>query len=171
MQIFKSSLLLALTVLLTSWNPSVQAILPILDSELGTVPSRPYCPAQPASPSFQRAAFYEMVNEFFNENGLATKALDDFMSPDYIQHNPFILSGRNNSITALTNGFLVGATFTFLQIVFESPFGMVHYKYQQPNVPPVAFVDIWRFNGTCIEEHWDVIQSLPANATNPLALF
>jgi hypothetical protein len=30
---------------------------------------------------------------------------------------------------------------------------------------------MWRWNGTCIQEHWDAIETLPANATNPIALF
>jgi len=28
-----------------------------------------------------------------------------------------------------------------------------------------------RFEESCVVEHWDVIEELPANATNPLALF
>jgi predicted SnoaL-like aldol condensation-catalyzing enzyme len=48
---------------------------------------------------------------------------------------------------------------------------MIHYKFAAPNSPLLAFMDLWRFNGTCMEEHWDVIEALPADATNPIALF
>jgi len=165
---FIQGLLVALA--LAQWAPAVKAVLPITDSVRGTVQQRPFCPARPASPEFQRAAFYEMVNEFYFEDGLRVTSLKDFMSVDYIQHNPYVLSGLNNSIAALADVF-DGANFTILQIMFDSPYGSLHYKVQFPNQPPIAFTDIWRFNGTCIEEHWDVIQTLPANATNPIALF
>lgn len=36
---------------------------------------------------------------------------------------------------------------------------------------PAAVVDVVRFEGTCIMEHWDVIQERPGNATNSNALF
>ncbi|KAH8896069.1 hypothetical protein GQ53DRAFT_640291 [Thozetella sp. PMI_491] len=101
---------------------------------------------------------------------MGTTSLEDFVSRDYIQHNPYILSGRNATIAAL-GSYFDGANFTFLQILFDSPYGAVHYKVQFPDSPPIAYFDMWRFNGTCIEEHWDVIQPLPTNATNPLALF
>jgi predicted SnoaL-like aldol condensation-catalyzing enzyme len=164
-----TSLLLALTV--TTWTPAINALVPvpINDPMNGDVPSRPYCPSRPASSAFQRAAFHELISEFFGENETEQVFLD-FVSDDYIQHNPFILSGRNNSIAALRTYF-TDAKFTILQVLFDSPFGMVHYRVDQPGQAPTAFTDIWRFNGTCIEEHWDVIQALPANATNPLALF
>ena len=40
-----------------------------------------------------------------------------------------------------------------------------------PDTPFSALVDIYTFEGTCIVKHWDVLTQLPANATNPLALF
>lgn len=37
--------------------------------------------------------------------------------------------------------------------MFDTPFAMVHYKFQVGTSTPIAFMDLWRFNGTCIEEH------------------
>ena len=155
---------------LAIWSPAADAILPLADRVRGEVQQRPFCPARPASPEFQRDLFIEFVNEFINEPGLITKALEDFLSEDYIQHNPYVLSGRDNAIAALGGGF-PGANFTILQTIFESPYGTIRYKLELPGQPPLAIQDLWRFNGTCIEEHWDTTQALPANATNPLALF
>ena len=151
----------------------VAATLPLVDRARGIIEQRPYCPARPASPEFQRAALNEFVNEFFEE-GLVQQALDSFVSEDYIQHNPFILSGRQNTIKALSLGGsydFSSANLTILQVLFDSPYGAVHYKVQLPGQAPTAITDLWRFNRTCIEEHWDVIEALPANATNPIALF
>ena len=56
-----------------------------------------------------------------------------------------------------------------LHETFDGDIGMVHFKVlvQQPMV----LADIFRLNGSCVVEHWDVNQALPANATNPIALF
>ncbi|KAI9707029.1 MAG: hypothetical protein M1820_004617 [Bogoriella megaspora] len=160
-------LLFALTT--ATCAAAVPATIPITDPIHGTVPQRPYCPPQPVSAEFQRAAFYEIVNEFYVEQ-LFNQTFNDFVSDEYIQHNPFTLGGRNNGIISVNNLFH-NASFTILHVIFDSPFGVIHYRWDQPGQAPTAITDIWRFNGSCVEEHWDVIQALPANATNPLALF
>ena len=35
---------------------------------------------------------------------------------------------------------------------------------------PVAFADVFRFEGGCIVEHWDVLEELPDNATSEFSL-
>jgi predicted SnoaL-like aldol condensation-catalyzing enzyme len=162
-------ILLALS--LAAWAPTAQGYLSLADPVLGVLQQKPYCPARPASPEWQRAALYEFVSEiFFEVDGVQT-SFDNFISPDYIQHSPFLEAhGRNSTLSVLLNAF-GGVNITILQIMFDSPYGMIHYKFAPPTGPPLAFMDLWRFNGTCMEEHWDVIQSLPANTTNPIALF
>lgn len=32
-------------------------------------------------------------------------------------------------------------------------------------------MDLWRFEGTFMVEHWDVIEPLPVNATYPIVFF
>jgi predicted SnoaL-like aldol condensation-catalyzing enzyme len=53
----------------------------------------------------------------------------------------------------------------------------VHYKSVGPRMPrtkglmPSVIVDVLRFEGTCIVEHWDLAGMKTGNETNPLALF
>lgn len=47
----------------------------------------------------------------------------------------------------------------------------MHYREDIPGMASQAVVDIFRLNGTYIMEHWDVIQTRPANPVNPLALW
>ncbi|ODV81137.1 uncharacterized protein CANTADRAFT_20675 [Suhomyces tanzawaensis NRRL Y-17324] len=129
----------------------------------------PHCPPQWSSPEEQGLAFYEFVNTFYVE-GNTTAALLNFVSPDYIQHNVYIDSGRDNAQKAL-EGIFKDSTITLVNVGFQNNVGYVHYKVTEEGSPVTAFVDVYRLNGTCVEEHWDVIQALPANATNPLALF
>ncbi|CZR64192.1 uncharacterized protein PAC_14089 [Phialocephala subalpina] len=163
-----------LALALTTRASTVDAFLNLHDPVLGIAQQRPYCPARPASPEFQRAALCSFISEiFFEQNGITT-AFENFISPDYIQHSLFILSGRNNTLSLLESlggGTYTGVIIAILHVMFDSPFGMMHYKFQVPGQQPQAFMHLWRFNGTCIEEHRDVIQSLPANATSPIALF
>ena len=51
---------------------------------------------------------------------------------------------------------------------FEGGIGFVHLNVAGGQL---AVADVFRLNGTCVMEHWDVDQARPANATNPLALF
>ena len=92
------------------------------------------------------------------------------MSEQYIQHNPYVLSGRQNSIDYVGPIFNV-ANFTIVHHGFSENLGWVHTKMVVPDTPFSALVDIYTFEGTCIVKHWDVLTQLPANATNPLALF
>ena len=61
--------------------------------------------------------------------------------------------------------------FIVLRQSFDNNIGFAHVRVNQVGEPPLALADIYRMEGTCIVEHWDVTQYLPANATNPIALF
>ena len=61
--------------------------------------------------------------------------------------------------------------FIVLRQNFDNNIGFAHVRVNQEGEAPLALADIYRMEGTCIVEHWDVTQYLPANATNPIALF
>ncbi|KAE9364709.1 hypothetical protein N431DRAFT_447870 [Stipitochalara longipes BDJ] len=114
MRIFIETLISTLT--LAAWVPAAQTIIPLADRILNIIQQPPYCPSRPASPEWQRSAFYEFISEiFFEENGVNT-SFDNFISPDYIQHSPFLLSGRNNTLSVLTanGGFTNGVNVTII---------------------------------------------------------
>ncbi|KAE9373032.1 hypothetical protein N431DRAFT_224676 [Stipitochalara longipes BDJ] len=163
---------LALTLAL--WAPTIHALIPLVDRAHGVLQERPYCPPRPASPEFQRAALYEYLSEYFFEAGGIVSAFDDFIDVNYIQHSPNEPPyGRNASLAEILSAgdSFAGVNVTILKVLFDSPYGMVHWKLQVPGSEPFAFVDMWRFNGTCMVEHWDVVEQLTANDTNPIALF
>lgn len=128
-----------------------------------------YCPPYAASAYEQEQLFNAYVQLFYIEKNV-TEALETYVAEDYIQHNPYLSSGRAPA-EAVLPGLLAPATITIIHTVFQSPIGVVHFRVDEDGSPPTAFVDILRYNGSCIQEHWDVIEALPANATNPLALF
>ncbi|KAE8445805.1 hypothetical protein EG329_012863 [Mollisiaceae sp. DMI_Dod_QoI] len=167
----KSSLL---TFALATWTSNVGAFIPLVDRTTGTIQPRPYCPGRPASPSFQRAALSEFLSEFFFQPNGITSSFLNFIDINYIQHSANLPPyGRDVNLAALLKAGpdFTGVNVTILQVLFDSPYGMVHYRIALPGEQPVAIMDLWRFEGTCMVEHWDVIESLPVNATNPIALF
>lgn len=141
-----------------TWIPPTQLPLP-----------NGLCPPRFATPGMQQAVFSDFVQTFYIEGNI-TKALNDFVSEDYIQHNPFVSSGRAAALKVLPSAF-ANTTINVVHVLFQDNIGAVHYKVIQSGSPVTAYADFYRLNGTCVAEHWDVIEALPANATNPSALF
>jgi predicted SnoaL-like aldol condensation-catalyzing enzyme len=132
-------------------------------------PTCSYCPSRAVSALEQQAIFDAFVRTFYVENN-TTAALTSYVSEEYIQHNPYVLSGRQPAMDFLKD-FTQNLTFTVQHTGFDGNLAWVHLKVEDPGKPVTAIFDLYRFDGSCIAEHWDVIQELPENAPNPLALF
>lgn len=131
----------------------------------------PYCPPRAVDPWQQKAIFEEFIGKFYGERN-ATKALLDHMPEDYIQHNPFVLSGRDTAIQGLSFFSPETVNFTVARHGVDGGIAFAHVRMQiVGSSDPSAVVDLFRFNGSCMQEHWDVIQQEPKNATNPLAMW
>ncbi|KAM0330207.1 hypothetical protein ACHAQA_004381 [Verticillium albo-atrum] len=131
----------------------------------------PYCPPRPASRHEKRLIFQEFVTKFF-VNYNASGAVLEHMAEDYIQHNPTVVSGRDAAAEALS--FLSPETVKFT-VRLSGIDGDVAYVYSRLDIvglpEPLAVADFLRFNGSCIQEHWDTAQAMPANRTNPLEMW
>lgn len=128
-----------------------------------------YCPSTPANHSVQTKIFHEFVQKFYIDKDPKTAFLDH-VDVNYIQHNPNALSGRDNAI-AFLEPLIPTTNMTLMHVAFMNNTGYAHFRQDAPGQLPDAIVDILRFNGSCIVEHWDVIQARPVNATNPLAMW
>lgn len=119
----------------------------------------------------QRKLFFDFTKEFYVTRNVS-EAFKLYVADDYIQHNPFEGQGAAASEQYLAPIFedpAIGVT--VLRQGFDNGTGWIHTRIDGYASLPVAIVDIFRFNGSCVQEHWDVIEELPANATNPIALF
>lgn len=132
-----------------------------------SLPAGPYCPGKPASPAQQHAIFDDFINKLYVQRN-ATDAYLTYVSPDYINHSPFAPQGRAAAIAFLSY-LIPSVEREILHQTFDQDIGVVHLKVLSQ--PLLALVDLFRLNGTCVVEHWDVNQALPSNATNPIALF
>ncbi|GKT61872.1 snoaL-like polyketide cyclase family protein [Colletotrichum tofieldiae] len=131
----------------------------------------PYCPPRPVSPEEQKAILADFVQVFYVEKDINKTAAH--FDVNYIQHNPAVLSGRQAFIDAFTaaSSSNTTSTTTIVHQALQDNIAYFHYKSETPGSPITAIVDMFRFEESCIMEHWDVIESLPADAKNPLALF
>jgi predicted SnoaL-like aldol condensation-catalyzing enzyme len=132
----------------------------------------PYCPPRSATAAEQATIFNEFINTFVNQ-GEVIKALQTHAADTYVQHNPSAMSGRENTINFF-KGLPPGAKTTreiINQGIGSNNTGFVHYKMTRGEGKPQAVVDVYRMEGTCVMEHWDVMQERPTGAKNPLAMW
>ncbi|KAH8654920.1 hypothetical protein BGZ61DRAFT_372908 [Ilyonectria robusta] len=131
----------------------------------------PYCPPRSVTPRQQRAIFEEFVHKLYIKRNI-TQALLDHMPEDYIQHNPFVLSGRDNGIEGLSFVSPDTVNFTIARLEMDRDIAFVHSRLDRVDLSqPTAVVDLLRFEGSCLVEHWDVLQEVPDNGINLLDMW
>ncbi|KAF5332194.1 hypothetical protein D9611_008159 [Ephemerocybe angulata] len=105
-------------------------------------------------------------------------AFDTYVPGDYIQHAPsYPGDGRQVTLNYLVPFFKANqVNFSKLKTYTGDGYAFMRYEV---NVPPgeasvdgnFAGVNILRFQGTCFVEHWEILQKITGNETNPHAFF
>ncbi|KAF8210042.1 hypothetical protein K438DRAFT_1571373 [Mycena galopus ATCC 62051] len=93
---------------------------------------------------------------------------------DFINHNPATVDGIASSFALVEPLFTnsnIAVNIQILHQAFVAPYGWVHYRIDGFNPEPTAVVDVYQFNGSCVVEHWDIIQERPVNSTSSHPLF
>jgi predicted SnoaL-like aldol condensation-catalyzing enzyme len=102
-----------------------------------------------------KAAILEFLTTAFSSKDFT--ALDRYLHPDYVQHNPFIPAAK-----AGLRGFIAGLPDTTRYepgaIIAEGDLVMVHGRYSGGLGKPLIGIDIFRFEDGLVVEHWDVLQ-------------
>jgi len=129
-------------------------------------------PGRRAAPDQQSANFARFVQTLFVQKNVA-KGFNEHALESYIQHNPDMLSGRNTSIAYLSEN-APHWTITIAHQGFDNGIGFIHWKLSYPPFGAQDFMvvaDFFRYEGSCIAEHWDSIQPAPpADRVNPLPI-
>lgn len=104
------------------------------------------------------------------------QAIDTYVDPDYIQHNPMAATG-SEAIRTFFKGFYTnapGATIEIKRVLADGDLVAVHYKANftgKPDDRGLAVVDIFRIANGKIVEHWDVGQPVPEKSANENGMF
>jgi len=140
-----------------------------------TSPTRKSAPEASAASLAERnqqivLAFYR---QFFGQRDLS--AAERYITPDYIQHNPMVPSGREAFVNAFRNIFAQRPqrSSTIHRVIAEGDLVVVHvHSRSHPQDRGSAIIDIFRVNADGqIAEHWDVIQPVPEQSANDNTMF
>jgi len=96
------------------------------------------------------------------------------LGASYVQHNPHVVDGLDGLRRHVENirRDYPQAHSTLKRIFAEGDFVIAHvHAVRVPGTPGKAIVDIFRFEGDKIVEHWDVIQEIPAQPSNANSMF
>ena len=115
------------------------------------------------------AEFYDIIiNQKDYEKAKA------YMGPNYRQHNPLVKDnpeGLHEFIDFLrTNA--PQAHSEIIRCFAEGDYVILHvHSIRQPGTRGRAIIEIFRLENGLIDEHWDVIQEIPADSANPNGMF
>jgi len=130
----------------------------------------PNCPGREVTPTEQLEIFKSFVHLFYVTKDIPT-AFQTHVAESYIQHNPNFKSGRQIAQDGLSK-YVPPLNITVAKISLSDSTGWVLAKQTAPGKEGyTAVVDIFRMEGSCVVEHWDVVQAKPVGASNPLAMF
>lgn len=95
------------------------------------------------------------------------------LSPDYIQHNPRMASGREAFIAAYRAIVAArpGLHSTVLRSAAQGDLVFTHMRVVDADGGQTALVNIFRVQHGVIVEHWDVIQPVPPTSANANTMF
>ncbi|QDS68726.1 hypothetical protein FKW77_004353 [Venturia effusa] len=134
----------------------------------------PNCPGRPVSPAEQLCIFKDFVNLFYIKKDIPT-AFQTHVLESYIQHNPNFPSGRQIAQDGLAK-YIPPLNITVAKISLSDSTGWVMAKqvtaaqHAEGKGAYTVVVDVFRMDGSCVVEHWDVVQPRPVGASNPLAM-
>jgi predicted SnoaL-like aldol condensation-catalyzing enzyme len=116
--------------------------------------------------------FYELA---FNQHQ-PVLAAEKYLSEDYVQHNPYVATGRAAFIAAFKDAFKSDAEKKskniFKRTIAEDDLVVLHsHKMKSPDDRGVAGIDIFRVKDGKITEHWDVNQPIPEVQKNSNTMF
>jgi len=100
-------------------------------------------------------------------------AVDDYMSNDFIQHNPTIADGPEGVkalVQTLVSQGVPKQRISFKHIVAEGNIVILHSRFEMAG-KEWRFIDIYRVKNNKLVEHWDAMMPMPEERENNNPMF
>jgi predicted SnoaL-like aldol condensation-catalyzing enzyme len=117
-----------------------------------------------------------LVRGLFDEvlNPMDSSAVDRFIAPGYIQHNPTVEDGREplKAFLDFIKDASPDAVHDVKRMFADADHVIVHYHVRRwPGDAGFAVMDIFRIENGLIAEHWDVSQDVVTDGPNVNGMF
>lgn len=122
--------------------------------------------------SYQESAAVRVIKGVF-ERGDA-RVVDRFVQPNYIEHNPESANGTEalKNLGEFIHQQFPNARYNVKRVFSEGNLVVVHSNsVMTPGTRGDAVVDIFRFQGGKIAEHWDALQEVPETTVSGNDMF
>ena len=104
---------------------------------------------------------------------LDTTAVDDYISKDFVQHNPTIADGPEGVkalLQMLASQGVQKQKIEFKHIIAEDDIVILHSRYEMAG-KEWRFIDIYRLENSKFVEHWDAMMQMPEKRANNNLMF
>lgn len=104
---------------------------------------------------------------------LDTTAVDEFMSKEFLQHNPTIADGQDGVkalVRMLASQGVPKQKIEFKHVIAEGDIVILHSRYEMAG-KETRFIDIYRVQNNKIVEHWDAMMRMPEKRANNNPMF
>lgn len=113
-------------------------------------------------PERNKALVLDAMTSLFQRRDVS--AVERLYSPDYVQHNPALPQGRE-ALAALVPELPDTLYYEPGLVIAEDEWVAIHGRIRGWSDQPQVVVDLFRVEGGCLAEHWDVLQAEVAPAT------
>ena len=117
----------------------------------------------------QAVAFLRLAS-----SGMASQAFRQHVHPQFIHHNPYFKGDRESLLAGMeiSGGEFPNKVFEAVRTLEDGDFVVVHGKIRlSPEMPEIALIHVFRFDGDLIIEEWEAAQQVPQESPNEHGMF
>jgi len=107
-------------------------------------------------------------------SGKARQAYHKYVHPQFRHHNPYFKGDRESLLAGMeeSGAKFPNKVFEAVRTLEDGDFVVVHGKVRlNPDMPEVALIHIFRFDGDLIIEEWEAAQEVPQESPNENGMF